>query len=143
MNKQLEDISNALTGLSEEAKAWALLVASNGEHDKLRNTLVRRIAKLLLRRYPEMRPKTLTEIVKICFDEKIDSGAKLEIGEKPDQKRVIGAIKVRIKGINRTSFYQNKRIYDEIVNSVMRAIRRWECQIEESVKRGLSRNFSL
>ncbi|WP_407547030.1 hypothetical protein [Vibrio parahaemolyticus] len=90
-----------------------------------------------------MRVKPLMEIVKICFDEKLIQGQRLENGEKPKQREVVNAIQVRVSSLNRTSFYQNKRVYDEIVNSVMKAISRWECQIEENVNRRLSRNSSL
>lgn len=137
MSEKSEDIVSALSGLNEEARAFALLVASNGEHDNIRTALVARMAKLLRTRYPKVQLKAIKEVIQICFDEKLKQGQELE------QRQVIGAIKARVLQANQSSSYESKRTYSEIINSVMKAFHRWECQIQESIRNNMLKSFSI
>ncbi len=137
MSDKSEDIANALSGLNEEARAWALLVVSNGEHGKLRTALVNRMAKLLRTRYPKLQLKAVKEVVQICFDEKLVQNPELA------QKQVTSTIKSRVREMHSSSSYETKHAYNEIINSVMKAFQRWECQVEESIRNSMLKGFSL
>jgi hypothetical protein len=137
MSDKSGGIANAISGLNDEAKAWALLVASNGEHDKLQNTLVTRMSKLLARRYPTIRLKALQEVVQVCFDEKLTHGQELE------QRQVTSAIKSRVREMHNSSSYETKHAYNEIINSVMKAFQRWECQVEEAIRNNMLKSVSF
>ncbi|ELA9352053.1 hypothetical protein QUN95_001725 [Vibrio parahaemolyticus] len=133
------DLAYGLSGLSAEAMAWASLAYVNSNDEKSLNMLVSRITKLLLRRYPKTPPKVLIGLVKVCFHEALINNRNLKNSEKTERKGLTTAAKARAMGINRSSFYKNKDRYDEIINAVVYVINRWECQIEENVKKRLSK----
>ncbi|TON86154.1 hypothetical protein CGH50_22305, partial [Vibrio parahaemolyticus] len=133
------DIAYALSGLGVEATAWASLAYVNSNDEKSLNMLVSRISQLLLKRHPKTPPKVLIGLVKVCFHEALINDRKLENGEKTERKGLTTAAKARAMGINRSSFYKNKDKYDEIINAVTYVINRWESQIEENVKKRLSK----
>ncbi|GAL10823.1 hypothetical protein JCM19233_1800 [Vibrio astriarenae] len=54
-----EDVLNSLSGLKGEAMLWASLCYINHGDSKALATLTSRLAKLLSRRYPDIKPKVL------------------------------------------------------------------------------------
>ncbi len=132
------DIAYGLSGLSSEAMAWASLVYINGNDEKSLSMLISRITKLLLRRYPKIQPKTLMGLVKICFHEALINERAPGNEQKTQRKKLPVTAKAKAMGINRSTFYQNQRQYDEIINAILHVINCWESQIEENVKKRLS-----
>ncbi len=133
------DIAYALSGLGVEATAWASLAYVNSNDEKSLNMLVSRISQLLLKRFPNMQPKTLMGLVKICFHEALTMERDPENNEKTQRKRLTNVAKAKAMGIKNSTFYKNRKKYDEIINAVMYVINRWESQIEENVKKRLSK----
>lgn len=132
------DLAYGLSGLSAEAMAWASLAYVNSNDEKSLNMLVSRITQLLQKRYEGTQPKILMGLVKICFHEALTQGKKLENDERTRKKGLTVTAKARAMGIQRCSYYKEKKKYGEIINAITYVINRWEDQITERMDKRIS-----
>ncbi|MGD1456959.1 hypothetical protein [Vibrio harveyi] len=131
------DIAFALCGLSQEAAMWASVAYTNSDDPKALNSLVARLSKLLLRKFPKMQPKVITGLVRICINEAMVNEPKST--EKKSKRVLTATAKAKEMGISRKTFYQNQSKYDEITKAVMYVIQRWDEQITKNVNKRIYR----
>ncbi|GKT33940.1 phage integrase Arm DNA-binding domain-containing protein, partial [Aduncisulcus paluster] len=77
-------------------------------------------------------------ISRIALTVPLTQGRNLENDEKTRRKGLTTAAKARAMGIQRCSYYKEKKKYGEIINAITYVINRWEDQITESMDRRIS-----
>ncbi|MGD1335063.1 hypothetical protein ACP6H1_21850 [Vibrio harveyi] len=122
------DFAHALTGLSNEATAWALYAYSNTEDEKSLSFVTSRLAKIILRKHPKVPTKSVVGLVKITLREHLmyAPGTKTRKGCSVTAKSVA-------MGIARKTYYANANAINSATQTIMEIVLAWEEQIATNV----------
>ncbi|MGD1467183.1 hypothetical protein [Vibrio harveyi] len=127
------DFAHALTGLSNEATAWALYAYSNTEDEKSLSFITSRLAKIVLRKHPKVPTKAVVGLVKITLREHL-----MYAPSTKTRKGCTVAAKSIAMGIARKTYYAHANSIDSATKTIMTIVRAWEEQIATNVGKKLS-----
>ncbi|ALR91294.1 hypothetical protein [Vibrio alginolyticus] len=127
------DFAHALTGLGNEATAWAMYAYSNTEDEKSLNFITARLSKIIQRKHPSIPTKAVVGLVKITLREHL-----LYAPSTKTRKGCSVTARSLAMGIARKTYYAHSNAIDSATQTVMELVRLWEEQIAESVQKKLN-----
>ena len=127
------DFAHALSGLNNLPTAWAMYAYSNTFDEQSLSYLTARLSKIIRIKHPKIKPKAVIGLVKVTLRD-----ALRHAPGKDMTKSLSSRMRAAAMGIPKSTYHENKKVYEQIIAWIHQVIKEWEKQIVKVVEKHFS-----